>query len=143
MTSQSSIMEKKNTPLDERIHISPKCVMHLHGHWNKVVTLMKPFILTDLSNGVKFCSCTYCSTNDIRSHYLPHWVNNHHIGNENLICCNPTFGLATKARACKDVGQEGSLGVTFYALESVGKCEESRWSPEFSENDYIGQNPLD
>ncbi len=38
-------------------------------------------------------------------------------------CRNPSLGLVTKARACKSVGQEGSLGVKFHALESVGKCE--------------------
>ncbi len=38
-------------------------------------------------------------------------------------CCNPSLGFATKAKACKVVGQEGILGVTPHALESVGKCE--------------------
>ncbi len=27
------------------------------------------------------------------------------------VCCNPNLGLTIKARACKDIGQEGSLGV--------------------------------
>jgi hypothetical protein len=36
---------------------------------------------------------------------------------------NPSLGLATKARACKVAGQEGSPGVTSHAPESVGKCE--------------------
>jgi len=40
-----------------------------------------------------------------------------------VICCNPSLGLATKARACKGMGQEGSMGVTSHALRSVGKCE--------------------
>ncbi len=59
--------------------------------------------------------------------------------------------------ACKGVGQEGSLGVTSHALESAKECEgmnphtpkelplwelESRWTLEFSEGDYRGQNPL-
>jgi hypothetical protein len=44
-----------------------------------------PFILANLSNGVKFGSCTYWSTNDIWSHHFPRRVNNHHIGNEDLI----------------------------------------------------------
>ncbi len=83
MTSRSPIMEKTNTPLDETIHIMPKCAMHLHGHRNKMVPLMKPFILADLNNSVKFHSCTYCLTNDTRSHCLPHWVGNHHINNPN------------------------------------------------------------
>ncbi len=34
---------------------------------------------------------------------------------------NHSFGLATKARACKGAGQEGSLGVTSHALESGRK----------------------
>jgi len=38
-------------------------------------------------------------------------------------CCNPSLGLATKARACKVVGQEGSLGVIFHAFGSARKCE--------------------
>jgi hypothetical protein len=37
--------------------------------------------------------------------------------------CNPSLGLATKARACKGVGQEGSLGITFQAPGRVGECE--------------------
>jgi hypothetical protein len=41
---------------------------------------------------------------------------------ENM-CRNPSLGLATKARACKGAGQEGSSGVTFHALGSVGECE--------------------
>ncbi len=46
MSSQSSIVKKMNTFLDETIHIMPKCNVHFHGHQNKVVPLMKPFILT-------------------------------------------------------------------------------------------------
>jgi hypothetical protein len=40
-----------------------------------------------------------------------------------IICRNPSSGLTTKARACKVVGQQGSLGVTPHAPKSVGKCE--------------------
>jgi len=36
---------------------------------------------------------------------------------------NPSFGLMTKARACKVAGQEGSPGITPHALGNVGKCE--------------------
>jgi hypothetical protein len=39
------------------------------------------------------------------------------------ICCNPSLGLATKARAYKATCQEGSPGVTFHAPDSVGGCE--------------------
>ncbi len=72
--------------------------------------------------------------------------------------CNPNLGIATKARACKVAGQEGSLGITSHAPGSVGKCEEwtltlpkelsfweleSRWTSKFSKGDYRGQNPMD
>jgi hypothetical protein len=39
------------------------------------------------------------------------------------LCCNPSLGLATKAKACEGVGQVGGLGVTCHALRNVGKCE--------------------
>ncbi len=38
-------------------------------------------------------------------------------------CCNPSPGFVTKARACKGASQEGNLGITSHALESVGECE--------------------
>jgi len=38
-------------------------------------------------------------------------------------CRNPNLGLATKARACKVAGQEGSLGVMLHALRNARKCE--------------------
>lgn len=31
--------------------------MHLHNHWNKVISFKKPFILVNLNNDVTFCSC--------------------------------------------------------------------------------------
>jgi hypothetical protein len=43
-----------NTLFDETIHIMPGYAMHLHGHWNKMMPLMKPSILADLYNGTKF-----------------------------------------------------------------------------------------
>jgi hypothetical protein len=74
-------------------------------------------------------------------------------------CCrNPSLGLTTNARAYKVMGQEGSPGVTSHAPGSAKKCEgmsftlpnefpfwelESQWTPEFSKDDYKGQNPLD
>jgi hypothetical protein len=85
MISQSSIVEKTGTLLNETIHIMPECAMHLHYHWNKVVPLMKLSIYTDPNNGVKFHSYTYWLTNDTRSHRLLRWVNNHHIYNKDLI----------------------------------------------------------
>jgi hypothetical protein len=32
-----------------------------------------------------------------------------------LLCDNPSFGLATKAKACKVASRKGSLGVTSHA----------------------------
>jgi hypothetical protein len=43
--------------------------------------------------------------------------------NHYSICHNPSLGFMTKARACKGVGQEGSLGITFHAPGNVGKFE--------------------
>jgi hypothetical protein len=74
MTFWLSIVEKTSTFLDEMIHITPRCAMHLHGHWNKVAPLMNPSIFVDLSNGTKFCSCMCKLINDIHSHYLSCWV---------------------------------------------------------------------
>jgi len=36
---------------------------------------------------------------------------------------NPNLGFMTKTRACEGAGQKWSLGVTFHAPGSVGKCE--------------------
>jgi hypothetical protein len=38
-------------------------------------------------------------------------------------CRNPNLGPATKTKACKGVGQEWSLGITFHAPRNVGECE--------------------
>ncbi len=56
MTSRLSIVEKMSTFLDETIHITFECVVHLHGHQNKMLSLMKPFIFVNLSNGAKLHS---------------------------------------------------------------------------------------
>ncbi len=82
MTSWSSIVEKTCTLLDEMIHIMPEGVVHLQGHWNKMVPLMKPSILADINNGVKFHNYTYWLTNDTWSPYFLCQVSNHHIGNK-------------------------------------------------------------
>jgi len=60
--------------------------------------------------------------------------------------------LATKARACKGVSQKRSSGLTFHVPRSVGECEgmnlhSPKWAPiietpESSESDCKGQNPL-
>jgi hypothetical protein len=67
-----------------------------------------------------------------------------------MVCCNPSLGLATKARACKVIGFKRKP-------ENEGKCEEMnprtpkgastlgigvRWIPESSKNDRKGQNPF-
>jgi len=85
MTFWLSIMEKMDAFPNEKIHITPECIMHFHGHQNKVVPFMKPSIFTNLNNGTRFCNYTYWSTNDTWNHHLSYWVNNHHIGNENLV----------------------------------------------------------
>jgi len=54
MTSQLPIMEKTSTLFDETIHIMPECAMHLHGHQNKILPFMKPFIFVKFNNGVSF-----------------------------------------------------------------------------------------
>jgi hypothetical protein len=74
-----------STFLNEMIHIMLECIVHLHGHQNKMVPLLKPSIFANLSNGVKFRNYTCWSINDTWSHYLLHHVSNHHIGNENLV----------------------------------------------------------
>jgi hypothetical protein len=45
MISRLSIMEKTSIFPDEKIHITFECVVHLHGHRNKVMPLMKPLYL--------------------------------------------------------------------------------------------------
>jgi len=67
-----------------------------------------------------------------------------------IYCRNPSLGLATKARACKVVGQEGSLRVKENAREWTLTLPkepplwelESKWTPECLESDYKGQNPI-
>jgi hypothetical protein len=81
----SSILKKTNTLPDQTIHITPMCIVHLHGHRNNVVSFMKHFILANLNNDTKFHNYTYWSTNDSRSHRLAYWINNHPIANEDLI----------------------------------------------------------
>jgi len=84
-TFQSYIVEKMNMFFGEMIHNTLRCTMHLHGHRNKNVPFMKPFILY---NDAKFRSCTCWSINDTCNHCLSCWVNNHHIGNKNLVFTN-------------------------------------------------------
>jgi hypothetical protein len=85
MSSSSFIVEKMNTLLDEMIHIMLGCVVHLHGHHNKMVPFLKPFIFVDLDNGAKFRNYTYWSTNDIQKHHFLCCVSNHQIDKENLV----------------------------------------------------------
>ncbi len=69
------------------------------------------------------------------------------------ICCNLSFGLTTKARACKSVRQEGGPRDTSYIPEwewtltpprqlPVGELK-SRWIPNFLGSNCRGENPLD
>ncbi len=60
MISKLPTMEKTSTFPDETIHITLGCAMHLHGHWNKMMPLMKPSILVDLNNGTKVHNCICC-----------------------------------------------------------------------------------
>jgi hypothetical protein len=85
MSSWSFIVEKTSTLLDETIHIMHGCVVHLHGHRNKMVPFLKPSIFLDLDNGAKFRNYTYWSTNDIQKHHFLCWVSNHQIDKENLV----------------------------------------------------------
>jgi len=39
------------------------------------------------------------------------------------MCCNPSFGLATKAKGLQRCGPRGSLGNTSHTPKNVGKCE--------------------
>jgi hypothetical protein len=64
MTSQSSIVKKTSTLPNQMIHIMFKCVVHLHGHRNKVMPFMKPSIFVNFNNETKF----RWLTNDIQSH---------------------------------------------------------------------------
>ncbi len=82
------IMEMTNTFLDEMIHITHKCIVHLHGHQSKMVPIMEPYILADFSNGIMFRRCTYWSTNDICNHCFPYHIHNHHIDKKNLVLTN-------------------------------------------------------
>jgi hypothetical protein len=83
MSSQLFILEKTSNLLDETIHIMLGCVMHLHGHRNKMVPFLKPSIFVDLDNGARFRSCNYWSTNDIQKQLCQ--VSNHQIDKENLV----------------------------------------------------------
>jgi hypothetical protein len=39
------------------------------------------------------------------------------------MCCNPSLGFATKVRAYKVAGQEGSLGLMLHAPKNARECE--------------------
>jgi hypothetical protein len=78
---------------------------------------------------------------------------------EFLMCCEPHFGFAIRARACKGVGWKWSPRVTFHVPKSVGRCEGMnphipKWATIlgvrvvmdfriFRKNDCRGQNKLD
>ncbi len=48
-----------STFFDEMIHIMTECNVHLHNHKNKVMSLMKPYILANFNNSANFHSYTY------------------------------------------------------------------------------------
>ncbi len=43
--------------------------------------------------------------------------------NAHMVCRNPSFGLATKAKGLQGCGPKGSPGITSGTPGSVGKCE--------------------
>jgi hypothetical protein len=73
-------------------------------------------------------------------------------------CCNPSIGLATKAKGLQGCGPRRSLGITSHTPGSVRKCEgvwtltlptqlpfwemEFRWTPKISKSDFRGQNSM-
>jgi hypothetical protein len=72
------------------------------------------------------------------------------------LCCNPNFGLTTKARGCKVASQEGSPRVMPHAPESARKYEGidphtpkgnshfGSWTPHGLpnvQNTMVGKNP--
>ncbi len=72
------------------------------------------------------------------------------------LCCNLSFGLATKARGCKVAGEKGSPGVTSHVLGSAKNVREwtltlpselpfweleSQWISKLSKGNFRDQNP--
>jgi hypothetical protein len=49
---------------------------------------MKPSILTNFNNDVKFHNYTLWSINDIGNHLFPCWISNHNIDNKNMVLIN-------------------------------------------------------
>jgi hypothetical protein len=59
------------------------------------------------------------------------------------MCHNPSLRLATKARVCKVAGQKGTRESHNIHPKGVPLWElESRWTPESSEGDCMGQNSM-
>jgi len=73
------------------------------------------------------------------------------------VCCNPSFGLATKAKGLQGCEPRESLGVTSHILGNVGSVREwtltlprqlpfwemeSWWILEILENNLRGQNSM-
>ncbi len=55
----------------------------------------------------------------------------------NMVCRNPSFGLATKAKGLQGCEPRGSPGVTSETPESVGECE---GEPSHSQgNSHLGK----
>jgi hypothetical protein len=79
-------------------------------------------------------------------HFLPDKLNVRLGWNWMHVCRNPSLGLATKAKACKDVGQEACERVWGWRVTLPNELPfwelEFRWTPEPSESDCNGQNTL-
>jgi hypothetical protein len=56
-------------------------------------------------------------------YYKPNEQYLHLMGLAHSMCCNPSLGLATKAKAYKSASQEGSPGITFHAPRNAKECE--------------------
>jgi hypothetical protein len=56
MTFRTFILEKTGALPNEMIHISLRCVVHLHDHQNKMVPLMKPLYLWILTMVLRFAT---------------------------------------------------------------------------------------
>jgi hypothetical protein len=54
MTFQLFIVEKMSTLFNEMIHITFRCIVHLHGHQNKMVPFIKPLYFWILAMVLSF-----------------------------------------------------------------------------------------
>jgi hypothetical protein len=88
MTPQSSILEMMGTLFAETIHIMSRCAMHLHGHQNKVVPFIKPFVYLQILVMVLsfiITSTGWLMTLEAIVFYIGLVLSNPNIDNEDLI----------------------------------------------------------